>query len=261
MKKQLVKFLQEIAEEIKKGKIDSEKKLEQFACDITKAKSVFRLMGYSKDDINVQPRRIHILGTLYYRPDFIVSCKGENIIVFESKSPRQILDNQSHINQIVSYCDVEKIPLGILFNGKGIHVYANTKLPGLRYLSATKCPRVEYRGFSSEKKITRAISFERRPIVIASSNPRKVADVLFKLSEPFVKQKGAVRIASSLAQVHKKEIARKAAIDLRNQAIQKQLCRIKSKPSQAILKAIKENSPQLSALEPTADELRRNWLP
>jgi hypothetical protein len=260
MEEKLSKFIQKIHDKIATEKILLEKELEALACDVNKRESLFRFMGYGLSDVRVKPRHEHVgPGRATFSPDFIICHKEKNAIIFEAKSPRENLKN--HIYQIVSYCEKTNTPLGVLFNGKSIHVFANTKFPGLKYLSAVKCPKIEYRGFSSTKVIKRAISFYEQPIAIAEDNPKKIAEILFKLSKPQLEQHSIIASAGSLALNRRKEIARSAAAGLRDKAIRSHLDKTKANPSQAVLQAISQNNSHLSLLKPTTDELKRNWRP
>lgn len=199
-------------------------------------------------------------GVATYRPDVILKRNGRNAIIFEFKKPRENLNN--HIYQLVSYCQNTKTPFGVLFNGKQLHIFANTKLPQLRWLTKVEHPIVRHKGYSSAKTASKPISFDDVPILSVKGSPRELASALLLTSKLSLEGKGISIVESIVAKIAR-DRAKIAVMELRHNDIRNHLNQIKADPSPEILEAIAKAHPHLSSLKPmpTTDELKQSWLP
>ena len=108
-------------------RIASEKDLEKFVqVKSGEARTLLNLLGYSAFNVEDHPPKRTVIGRLVYAPDYVLNNEaGKALAVLDVKAPSESLEGWEE--QILSYCVAVNAPLGMLFNGRAVQVFVNTK--------------------------------------------------------------------------------------------------------------------------------------
>lgn len=128
----LVEYLNKIQAD---KRINSEDRLEMmvevsehYSCD----GNLLHILGYRPIDVS-QREVLGAIATVSVKPDFVLRVNNQVVAVIDIKEPTANLDDRKHAKQILNYLEISPVTccLGILFNGFGIRVFANMRLPQL----------------------------------------------------------------------------------------------------------------------------------
>ena len=222
-------------------KILREESLEQFV-EVNGGNTLLKILGYRPQDVDVKPFS-RALGTNTIIPDYALLPQKKDIdqieysAIVDLKAPKENLD--LHVKQILSYCHEANAPFGLLFNGHSVRLFINTKMDGL----------------------AKHEDFKEQAVAGADRNDvQRMAEILFIISKQSLKE-NAISQARGLAITQRKKINDDIDDKQRQQAIRNRLNKIKDKPSEAVLSAIKSADKILAELKPTISEIRVNWQP
>lgn len=229
--------------------IKNEKGVELFT-EINGGKTILKILGYKRSTVQDHPIKI-VMGVNVISPDYGLLVNGTHAAILDVKSPRENLDR--HHEQILSYCEHYKSPIGVLFNGKSVRLYVSTALiPGLDQRHRTE--------------------FDNKPVFAADITPmhngkvpeerqddiKRMADILFMLSKDSFGN-DAIAHARNLISTRIKEIDQAKEIEGRRQNIINRFSLIKSNPSNQVLSAIKRADTKLNSIKSSDLPLKELW--
>jgi hypothetical protein len=122
--------------------------------------TLLEILGYDFTDVDDHPKRLTVIGTIDYQPDYILKTSGQPATVLDLKAPDVSLEKATE--QICSYCRDIGVPLGILFNGHRMNVFINAR----------------------DKKLTKYAEFASEPVATADNHDLPfMVDLLFQFSK------------------------------------------------------------------------------
>lgn len=156
--------------------ISTERDLEKFVdLGAESSKTLLRILGYS-DSIKHPPLQI---GSGPVLPDYLLKHQQKDLAVLELKNPDENIDDPKWVRQLLTYCQLLKTPLGLLFNGKSFRVYINTddrnlsKFTDLSRQSVASADKPDWRHMAELMTCFSADALQVNPIGLAKRLARE----------------------------------------------------------------------------------------
>lgn len=221
-----------------------------------KVRTLLEALEYSNH--YVHPQYPIQLGTSKPRVDFLLSedpkRKAPNSWMLDLKKPGESCDRDKYVKQIQSYLGQEKVPLGVLFNGKWALAYVNPDHEFVNDLfkSITEMELAE----------TPALDLRNYPVIKVSMRSDDTRDMVrffqmlrFEGGMPDIKE-----LCHKLAGDYIKRIRSEAKTINRAVTIKATVKRVLQNPDEKILEFIIANSPELSKQRVSPKEILEVWI-
>jgi len=243
--------------------INTEADLEKFVqIPLNDSRTLLRILGYGKDEVDGQPTDVTVVGRSRYRPDYVLHRQQKPVVILDLKSPRENLADPKWVEQIDSYCRIKKVPLGLLFNGVDALLFVNLS----QVTQVNRAELKEYAEWLPVLPVNDAEQLTVLPIMFAQRHePKEMVELLnFVSTWVLTSRDEAVRKASVLVRQRLKELKERKEGEKRQREIRERIKAIQGDhvalgkmlsaacASDKILRAMKP--------KPSASELLEAWL-
>ena len=216
----------------------------------TKAKTLLQALCYEKD--SVQAQYWIQIGTSRPKVDFVLG-RELNRWMLELKKPGEACDHPKHIRQLQSYLGQERMPFGVIFNGKWVMAYVNPDHEFINDLWKTVT--------ENELEQVPLLDLRINPVLkitMSSDNTREMVHFFQSLRN----EVGVLDIkdfASKLAGSYLKRIRNENKATTRVSSITDSLRAILQNPDESFIQAMIDYSPDLSQIRVTSKEIIEVW--
>ena len=89
--------------------------------------TLLKTLGYTRATVDDHPTRNVLIGRMQFRPDYVLRNQQKDLAVLDLKRPDEDLNSKLWAFQVLTYCQQLEVPFGLLFNGRSLRVFINTK--------------------------------------------------------------------------------------------------------------------------------------